>query len=122
MKDLARETARATEEITRRVEAIQVDTTGAVAAMGEISAIIASINNYQLTIASAVEEQTATTQDINRGVSEAAAGSGQIAQNIDGVASAARTTADAAGQTRASADELASMSAGLQQLIAGFQY
>ena len=65
VKELARETARATEDIARRVEAIQSDTQGAVAAMGQISEIIASINDYQLTIASAVEEQTATTQEMS---------------------------------------------------------
>lgn len=57
VKDLAQETARATDDISKRVEAIQTDTTNAVAAIGEISQIIARINDYQLTIASAVEEQ-----------------------------------------------------------------
>src|SRR5690606_38759150 len=61
VKDLAQETARATEDITRRVEAIQSDTAGAVAAIREIGQVITRINEYQLTIASAVEEQTATT-------------------------------------------------------------
>ena len=61
VKDLAQETAKATEDIARRVEAIQADTTEAVAAIEEITAIIAQVNDYQLTIASAVEEQTATT-------------------------------------------------------------
>ena len=80
VKELAQETARATEDIARRVEAIQADT----ARRGrrrsaEISAIIASINDYQLTIASAVEEQTATTNEMSRNVAEAATGSGEIA-------------------------------------------
>ncbi|WP_240940810.1 methyl-accepting chemotaxis protein, partial [Planosporangium flavigriseum] len=60
VKDLAQETARATEDISRRVQAIQADTAGAVEAIAEISAIIGRINDYQLTIASAVEEQSAT--------------------------------------------------------------
>ncbi|KMM45125.1 chemotaxis protein, partial [Cellulomonas sp. A375-1] len=68
VKELANETAKATEDIARRVEAIQSDTTGAVGAIGEIETIIASINDYQLTIASAVEEQTATTNEMSRGV------------------------------------------------------
>ncbi|MEP7764608.1 methyl-accepting chemotaxis protein, partial [Sanguibacter sp. 26GB23] len=67
VKDLAQETARATEDIARRVAAIQVDTGSAVEAIGEISTIIASINDYQMTIASAVEEQTATTNEMGRG-------------------------------------------------------
>ena len=62
VKDLAQETAKATEDIARRVEAIQADTAAAVGAIGEITAIIAQVNDYQLTIASAVEEQTATTE------------------------------------------------------------
>ena len=87
VKELAGETARATEEITRRVEAIQADTTGAIVAIGEISTIVASINDYQLTIASAVEEQTATTNEMSRSVNEAATGSGEIAATITRVAS-----------------------------------
>ncbi|PFG32256.1 methyl-accepting chemotaxis protein [Sanguibacter antarcticus] len=92
VKDLAQETARATEDIARRVEAIQLDTVSAVAAIGEISEIIASINDYQLTIASAVEEQTATTQEMSRSVTEAATGSGEIAANISGVAQTAESS------------------------------
>ena len=92
VKDLAQETARATEDIARRVEAIQLDTVSAVAAIGEISEIIASINDYQLTIASAVEEQTATTNEMARSVTEAATGSGEIAANISGVAQSAETS------------------------------
>ncbi|MEN3357942.1 MAG: methyl-accepting chemotaxis protein, partial [Mycobacteriales bacterium] len=66
VKDLAQETAKATEDISRRVETIQGDTAGAVEAIGQISRIIGQINDYQLTIASAVEEQTATTNEMNR--------------------------------------------------------
>ena len=95
VKELAQETARATEDIARRVEAIQADTAGAVEAIGEIATIIASINDYQLTIASAVEEQTATTNEMSRNVAEAATGSGEIATNITGVAAAADTTTQA---------------------------
>src|SRR6185312_15808371 len=76
VKELALETSRATEDIVSRVEAIQSDTAGAVAAIGEIAALIQSINDYQMTIDSAVEEQTATTNEESRNVSEAAAGSG----------------------------------------------
>ncbi len=79
VKELAQETAKATEDIARRVEAIQGDTTGAVSAIERISAVIGQINDFQLTIASAVEEQTATTNEMSRSVGEAAQGSGQIA-------------------------------------------
>ena len=122
VKELARETARATEDIARRVEAIQSDTAGAVAAMGEISQIIASINDYQLTIASAVEEQTATTQEMSRNVTEAASGSGEIAANITGVAAASASTTEAVGQSRVAVEELSRMAADLQQQISRFTW
>jgi methyl-accepting chemotaxis protein len=120
VKDLASETAKATEDIARRVEAIQADTTGAVAAIGEISAIIASINDYQLTIASAVEEQTATTNEMSRGVAEAATGSGEIAVNITGVASAAATSSQVLGQMGSSVSELAALSESLRARVSTF--
>ncbi len=122
VKELARETARATEDIAQRVEAIQADTQGAVVAMGQIAAIIASINDYQLTIASAVEEQTATTQEMSRNVTQAATGSGEIAANITGVASASASTTEAVTQSRAAIDELSQMAAELHTQIARFTY
>ncbi|HZL02287.1 MAG TPA: methyl-accepting chemotaxis protein, partial [Cellulomonas sp.] len=122
VKELASETARATEDIARRVEAIQVDTAGAVAAIGEISAIIASINDYQLTIASAVEEQTATTNEMSRGVQEAAMGSSEIASNITGVATSADASAHVLSQMGDSVSELARLSADLRTRMAAFTY
>jgi methyl-accepting chemotaxis protein len=92
VKDLAQETAKATEDISRRVETIQADTSSAVAAIGEISQIIQRINDYQVTIASAVEEQTATTGEMSRSIAEAAGGSSTIATNINGVARSAEAT------------------------------
>jgi methyl-accepting chemotaxis protein len=121
VKELAQETARATEDIARRVEAIQGDTTGAVEAIGEISTIITSINDYQLTIASAVEEQTATTNEMSRNVAEASSGSGEIAANISGVSGAAQATTQALSQSRSAIDELAGMSAELRSQISRFQ-
>ncbi|MEP9361889.1 methyl-accepting chemotaxis protein [Nocardioides sp. CN2-186] len=120
VKELAQETARATEDIARRVEAIQADTGGAVDAIGQISEIITSINDYQLTIASAVEEQTATTNEMSRNVAEASTGSGEIATNISGVAAAATTTTGAVNQTLAAIGELAQMAAGLRTEISRF--
>jgi methyl-accepting chemotaxis protein len=122
VKDLAQETARATEDISRRVEAIQADTESAVAAIAEISSIIAKINDYQVTIASAVEEQTATTQEMNRNVADAASGSASIAGNISGMATAARTTAGVVSQSQRTAGELAALSAELHQVVSRFQY
>ena len=122
VKELAQETARATEDIARRVAAIQSDTGGAVAAIGQISAIIASINDFQLTIASAVEEQTATTNEMSRGVAEAAAGSGEIAVNITGVASAADSSAHVLGQMGDAVAELARLSTDLRTRMSAFTY
>jgi methyl-accepting chemotaxis protein len=122
VKDLAQETAKATEDISRRVQAIQSDTDGAVSAIGEISSIIERINGIQLTIASAVEEQTATTQEMNRTLSDAAAGAGDIAATIGTVSEATRRTTDTVGDTRHAADELAATASQLQGLVARFRY
>jgi methyl-accepting chemotaxis protein len=122
VKELAQETARATEDIARRVQAIQGDTAGAVEAISEISTIIGQINDYQVTIASAVEEQSATTNEMNRNVSEAATGSGEIASNISGVASAAEMTTEGVAQSQQAVSELARMSSELQSAVSRFRY
>ena len=122
VKELAQETAKATEDIARRVETIQNDTAAAVTAIGEISQIIASINDYQLTIASAVEEQTATTTEMSRSVAEAASGSGEIASNITGVASAADASTQSVQQIGSAVNELARMSADLRSATSRFVY
>jgi methyl-accepting chemotaxis protein len=122
VKDLAQETARATEDISRRVQAIQADTVGAVTAIEEITAVIGRISDFQTTIASAVEEQTATTAEMNRSVSEASGGTNEIAQNITMVAQAALTTSQGVADTQAATSELARMSSDLNTLVAGFRY
>jgi methyl-accepting chemotaxis protein len=122
VKELAQETAKATEDIARRVDAIQGDTTGAVQAIGEISQIIASINDYQLTIASAVEEQTATTTEMSRSVAEAAAGSGEIAGNITGVAGAAARSVAVLDEVSGHVADLATLSADLHSRVGRFTY
>ena len=120
VKELARETARATEDISRRVEAIQADTAGATTAIGEIATVIGQINDYQVTIASAVEEQTATTNEMGRNVAEAATGSGEIAMNITGVASAAQATTEAVSDTQQAAAELSRISGELKSFVGRF--
>jgi methyl-accepting chemotaxis protein len=122
VKELAKQTARATEDIGRKIEAIQADTKGAVGAIEQIGTIINQINDIQNTIASAVEEQTATTGEISRNVAEAARGSSEIAQNVTGVAQAARGTTEGASDTKKSADELSKMAHALQQLVAQFKF
>jgi methyl-accepting chemotaxis protein len=121
VKELAKETAKATEDISQKIEAIQGDTKGAVSAIGEISGIIAQISDIQNTIASAIEEQSATTNEIIRNLSEAAKGSTDISRNIVGVAEAARNTSSGAGETQQSAKLLERMAADLQALISQFK-
>lgn len=117
VKELAKQTAKATEDIGRRIDAIQADTRSSVDAIAQISTIISQINDIQTTIASAVEEQTATTGEISRNVGEAALGSREIAQNVMGVAQAARSTTEGATNTKGSADELSRMATELQRLV-----
>jgi methyl-accepting chemotaxis protein len=122
VKELAQETARATEDISRRVDAIQADTGSAVAAIEDVARVIAQIDNYQQSIASAVEEQTATTNEMSRSVAVAAAGSGQIAESIGGVADVAQSTTASVGEAKDAASELAQLSSQLQSLVNGFRY
>ena len=117
VKELAKQTAKATEDISRKIDAIQSDSKGAVEAIGQIGTIIGQINDIQTTIASAVEQQTATTAEIARNVAEAATGSREIAQNVLGVAQAARSTTEGAANTKGSADELARLAIELQRLV-----
>ena len=97
VKDLARETAGATENIAHRIEAIRADTSGAVEAIGSIGAVIEELTSFGATIAAAVEEQTATTSEMSRNLAEAATGSGHIAESI---ASVAEIVASSTGQAQ----------------------
>jgi methyl-accepting chemotaxis protein len=121
VKELAQETAKATEDIVRRVESIQADTSSAVEAIGEISRIISEINDYQVTIASAVEEQTATTNEIGRSIGEAAGGSSNIAANINGVAQAAQATTGTLTEADSSVAELTRVADELGTVVARFR-
>ncbi len=120
VKELAKETAKATEDISHRIEAIQSDAEGAVNAIREITEIINQISNVSGTIAGAVEEQTATTSEISRSISEAAVGAGSIAKNVHAVAEAADGTLRGASNSQQAADELSRMATALQQLVSRF--
>ena len=104
------------------MQEIQGSTAGAVEAIGQISAVITSINDIQLAIAAAMEDQTVTTGEMSRGVQEAATGSSDIAQTITGVASAADAGAQVLGQMGDSTAELARMAADLRVSVATFTY
>ena len=122
VKELAKETAKATEDISLKIETIQTDTQGAVDAIRQISDVINQINDISTTIASAVEEQTATTNEMGRNVSEASKGSAEIAHNITAVALAAQSTTQGANNTQQAAGELSRMAAELQHLVGRFKY
>ena len=122
VKELAKQTAKATEDISQKVEAIQTDTKGAVEAISQITDIINQINDIQNTIASAVEEQTATTNEIARNVAETAQGSSDIAKNIAYVAQNAQSTTTGASNTLQAATELSRMAVELHKLVSKFKY
>ncbi len=121
VKELAKETAKATEDISRKIEAIQTDTKAAVDAIGTISGIINQVNDISNTIATAVEEQNATTNEMARNVSEAASGSGEITKNIAGVAEAAQSTTRGAADTQKAAQQLVETSRELNGLVDKFR-
>ncbi len=122
VKDLAQETARATDDIARRVEAIQGDTGNAVSAIAEISSIIQRINEIQTTIAAAVEEQTATTGEMNRSITDATAGAAEISGRVAAVAHGTQATSASVRDTRAAAESLAQTSAQLEAIVTRFRY
>ncbi len=121
VKELAKETAKATEDISRKIEAIQTDTQAAVSAIAKISDVINQVNGISNTIATAVEEQNATTNEMARNVSEAARGSGEITSNIAGVAQAAESTSRGAGETQKAVEQLVETSAKLRRLVEQFK-
>jgi methyl-accepting chemotaxis protein len=120
VKELAKETAAATEDIGQRIVAIQGDAQAASLAIEEISTVIGQISDIQNTIASAVEEQTATTNEITRHVTEAATGANEIAASITGVAQAAHDTSSGAASTQVSARDLAQLADELNRSVTRF--
>ena len=122
VKKLASQTAQATEEISSTADVIGAHTKVAGEAIAEISNIIGKIHDIQTTIASGVEEQTATTAEIAHSVTEAATGSGEIAERIAGIAAAVQQTAMASTSSHERADELAEMAAQLKQIVGRFTY
>ncbi|MCC9600501.1 methyl-accepting chemotaxis protein [Stieleria sp. JC731] len=99
VKELAKETSKATEDIIGRIETIQSDTKEAISAIGSVSQIISEISESQNAIAGAVEEQTAMTSEISRNIGEVAAGSNEIVASIAKVASAAQSATTYSDQT-----------------------
>ena len=117
VKELAKETSKATEDIITRIGAIQSDTSEAVDAIGKVGGIITEISESQNAIAGAVEEQTAMTSEISRNISQVASGSGEIASNVSMLADAARQTATGSEETLSTAANIEAMAAELLSLI-----
>jgi methyl-accepting chemotaxis protein len=121
VKELAKQTAQATEDISRKITAIQMDTKDAVAAIGTVSGVINQINDISATIAAAIEEQSATTNEMTRNANEAATGAGDISANIGGVAQAAEGTLARAQESQKAAQELASIATQIASLMRQFK-
>jgi len=122
VKELAKATTTAANDISRMIAAIQDDTQGAVEAMLQIRQVITRVDEISSVIVTAVEEQTSTTADISRNVTEAATGSSDIAHNIVGVAQAADATARGASESHQAAVVLAGMARELEALVKQFRY
>jgi methyl-accepting chemotaxis protein len=120
VKSLATQTAKATEEISAQISAIQSATSESVAAMGSIAEVIQRINAVTTTVASAVEEQGAATQEISRNVQQASQGTSEVSNNIAGVTRAAGETGSAATQVLGAAEELGKQSVELQNQVDKF--
>ena len=121
VKELAKQTAKATEDIGRKIAAIQQDSRGAVDAIGSIHQVIHKISGISETIVTAVEEQSATTNEMSHNVSEAAIAAGEISQTIGGVSRAAELASASAAESQRAVEELADMSRQLNCLVTQFK-
>ncbi|MBB2903619.1 methyl-accepting chemotaxis protein [Kineococcus radiotolerans] len=120
VKELAQQTARATEEIITKVGSTQADAAAAAGAIAEITEVIARIDGLQATIAAAVEEQSATTSEMVRNVTEVSTGSQEIATNISGIAAASDQTTAGATHTATTAGEVSRAAVELNELVGSF--
>ena len=120
VKNLANQTARATEEITSHIAAVQDATNEAVSSIADIVKRIDELNHIATTVSSAVEEQSAATQEIARNVDHAAQGTREVAENISGVREAAASTGAASQQVLSSAQSLSKEAVDLKAVVATF--
>ncbi|MBY0402942.1 MAG: GAF domain-containing protein, partial [Cyanobacteria bacterium] len=122
VKALAKQSAEATEVIRQRIEEIQVNTTEAISAIGEITSTVTEINQINNMIASAVEEQTATTNEISKTLMEAAKGSSEIANGVVIMAKASEQTTESSMESQNATVNLTQMSVDLKKLVDQFKY
>ncbi len=121
VKELAKQTAKATEEIKQKIAVIRETTGGAVEAIGGIKGVIDKISHISTEIATAVEEQSATTSEMSRTVTEAARGAATISDNIKGVAEAAQNTSTNVGEAQTATEHLARMANQLREQVGRFK-
>ena len=118
VKNLANQTARATEEIGAQIASVQSSTGDAVVAIAAIDKTVGTLDQIAASIASAVEQQSASTREIARNVQQAAAGAGDVNVNIAGVREAAAESGSAASQVLASAGDIAKQAETLRGEVA----
>ncbi len=121
VKQLASQTAKATEEIADKIQTVQLSTGGAVKGIRSIAEVITRLNDISATVASAMEEQAAATQEIARNVQQAARGTEDVNRSISSVTSAATETAGGAAQSLSASEELAGVALELEELVGSFQ-
>jgi methyl-accepting chemotaxis protein len=119
VKELAKQTAKATDDITNRINAIQGDSKGAVSAINGISSVIEKLNSISVAIAAAVEEQTATANEVARVVKESNKGVEEIASVVRNVSGAAKQNSAGASQTMEAAKSLTHLAEKLKGLVKG---
>jgi methyl-accepting chemotaxis protein len=121
VKQLASQTAKATEEIAEKIQMVQLSTGGAVKGIRSIADVITRLNDISATVASAMEEQAAATQEIARNVQQAARGTEDVNRSISSVSDAATETAGGAAQSLSASEELAGVALELEQLVGSFR-
>jgi methyl-accepting chemotaxis protein len=122
VKELARQTAKASEDIDQRIVEIEQATQGAAADIGRIATVIGEIHGLQTAIASAVEQQAVTAEEIGGNVAQAAQTCADIAQNVSGVARAAKETEACSDDSQTAAGKLARMAQHMQRIVSQFQF
>ncbi len=120
VKNLANQTAKATEDISRQIDNIQSVTESSVSAIKDIGRVVGEVNDIAMMIATSVEEQNAATQEIARNVDEAASGTRNVTENISGVAAATQETGAATGEVLDAASQLESQANALRAEVNSF--
>ncbi len=122
VKELAQATAKATENISARISAIQTDTGAAVAAINQVTAVIERINQLQTSVAAAIEQQSATTAELGRQIERAVVGSNEMSREVQSVAETSTLATTRADALRGVAAELNDLSADMRRLVESFRF